>query len=104
MNQAYIFTVLVPYDEALTVILKLFIQSVLFVRLYNVLAILFTEKRYRIRGAVKFLKLTYQNEGFLRLWRGNTATMARIVPYAAIQFTSHEQYKRLFGIDIASVR
>ena len=69
-----------------------------------VLAILFSEKRYRIRGAVKFLKLTYQNDGFLRLWRGNTATMARIIPYAAIQFTAHEQYKRLFGIDIASVR
>ncbi len=86
-------------------ILKLlFIQLVLFLQFYNVLAILFTEKRYRIRGAVKFLKLTYQNEGFVRLWRGNTATMARIVPYAAIQFTSHEQYKRLFGIDIASVR
>ena len=71
---------------------------------HYVLAILFSEKRYRIRGAVKFLKLTYQNDGFLRLWRGNTATMARIIPYAAIQFTAHEQYKRLFGIDIASVR
>lgn len=62
------------------------------------------EKSYRIRGAVKFLKLTYQNDGFFRLWRGNSATMARVIPYAAIQFAAHEQYKRFFKIDAASVR
>lgn len=56
------------------------------------------EKNYRIKGAVKFLRLTYEREGFLRLWRGNSATMARIIPYASIQFMAHEQYKRLLGI------
>lgn len=35
------------------------------------------DKRYRIKGAVKFLRLTFNNDGFLSLWRGNTATMAR---------------------------
>ena len=57
------------------------------------------EKNYRMSGAIKFLRLTYESEGFLRLWRGNTATMARIVPYASTQFMAFEQYKKLLGIE-----
>ena len=56
------------------------------------------ERNYRIKGAIKFLKLTYTQDGFFSLWRGNSATMARVVPYAAINFMSHEQYKKLFGV------
>ncbi|KAK2143597.1 hypothetical protein LSH36_827g00062 [Paralvinella palmiformis] len=52
-------------------------------------------KVYSFRGAVKFLIKTVRQEGFFTLWRGNTATMARIVPYAAIQYASHEQWKHL---------
>lgn len=54
---------------------------------------------YSFRGALLFLKTTFEKEGFLALWRGNSATMARIIPYAAIQFTAHEQWKKLLRVD-----
>lgn len=54
---------------------------------------------YSFRAAVVFLQSTYRAEGFAALWRGNSATMARIVPYAAIQFTSHEQWRKVLRVD-----
>ena len=56
------------------------------------------ERNYRIKGAIKFLKLTYKQDGIFSLWRGNSATMLRVIPYASISFMSHEQYKKLLGI------
>lgn len=53
---------------------------------------------YSVKKCWAFLKKTYFEEGLPRLWRGNTATMARIVPYAAIQFTAHEQWKRVLNV------
>ncbi|XP_046432895.1 mitochondrial coenzyme A transporter SLC25A42 [Neodiprion fabricii] len=58
-----------------------------------------SQQPYSAKAAVKFLNNSYKNDGLLSLWRGNSATMARIVPYAAIQFTAHEQWKRILGID-----
>ncbi|XP_031348115.1 mitochondrial coenzyme A transporter SLC25A42-like [Photinus pyralis] len=57
------------------------------------------QEPYSAKRALEFLRLTFRNEGFLALWRGNSATMARIVPYAAIQFTAHEQWKRILRVD-----
>ena len=45
------------------------------------------------------LRQTFVENGFLGLFRGNSATMARIIPYASLQFTAHEQYKMLLRTD-----
>lgn len=58
-----------------------------------------SQTRYSWRAAVQFLVHSARTEGALALWRGNSATMARIVPYAAIQFTAHEQWKKVLGVD-----
>ncbi|XP_045526131.1 mitochondrial coenzyme A transporter SLC25A42 [Pieris brassicae] len=54
---------------------------------------------YTWRGVVIFVRNSVSREGWIALWRGNSATMARIIPYAAIQFTAHEQWKRLLAVD-----
>lgn len=58
-----------------------------------------SQKPYSWRAAFEFAARTVRAEGVLAMWRGNSATMARIVPYAAIQFTAHEQWKRVLGVD-----
>merc|ERR1712071_99725 len=57
------------------------------------------KKEFSAQEALLFLRKSYHAEGLLSLWRGNSATMARIIPYAAIQFTAHEQWKHVLEAD-----
>lgn len=56
-----------------------------------------SSKRFSAKEAFRLIYCTYMKDGLLSLWRGNSATMIRVMPYAAIQFCSHDQYKKLLG-------
>ena len=56
-------------------------------------------RNYRFRYAIRWLRHGYRTEGLLSLWRGNTATLARIVPYSALNFMAFEQYKKLLKVE-----
>ncbi|KAM7443478.1 hypothetical protein ABFA07_007792 [Porites harrisoni] len=58
-----------------------------------------SNRQFSVKGAVSVLRQTLVENGFLGLFRGNSATMARIIPYASLQFTAHEQYKMLLRTD-----
>ena len=52
-------------------------------------------KAYTDHSIFNAFRAVYRNEGFLGYYKGNGAMMVRVFPYAAIQFMSFEQYKRL---------
>ncbi|CAK9800587.1 Mitochondrial coenzyme A transporter SLC25A42 [Anthophora plagiata] len=58
-----------------------------------------SKQPYSAKAAIKFLVQTLKTEGLFSLWRGNSATMVRIIPYSAVQFTAHEQWKRILGVN-----
>ena len=52
-----------------------------------------SKTEFSYRTAANIMYKGYKKNGMLSWWRGNSATMARVIPYAAIQFTTHEQMK-----------
>jgi len=56
-----------------------------------------SDRSYSLKRAVRFLFKSAQQDGVRSLWRGNSATVIRIVPYAGIQFASHEKWKEIIG-------
>eukprot|EP01117_Protostelium_nocturnum_P012828 TRINITY_DN4752_c0_g1_i1.p1 TRINITY_DN4752_c0_g1~~TRINITY_DN4752_c0_g1_i1.p1 ORF type:complete len:326 (+),score=73.99 TRINITY_DN4752_c0_g1_i1:159-1136(+) len=51
-------------------------------------------QHYPYSGVLSTLNAIHKREGFASLWKGNWATVVRIFPYAAIQFTSFENYRK----------
>ncbi|XP_077573111.1 mitochondrial coenzyme A transporter SLC25A42-like [Stigmatopora nigra] len=56
-----------------------------------------SSNRFSAKEAFRLIYCSYVKDGLLSLWRGNSATMVRVMPYAAIQFCAHEQYKKALG-------
>lgn len=58
-----------------------------------------SNKPFSFGDALNFMVKSYKTEGITSLWRGNSATLARIIPHGAFQFTAHEQWKRILHVD-----
>ncbi|CAJ0953446.1 unnamed protein product, partial [Mesorhabditis belari] len=60
-----------------------------------------TEK-YSIRAVLHFIADTYRTHGFTTLFKGHSAQLARVIPFSAIQFASHEKYSQWLRVDVDS--
>lgn len=49
---------------------------------------------FRSLGLLQSFSLIHKNEGLLGFYKGNGASVMRIVPYAALHFMAYEQYRR----------
>ncbi|TFB00194.1 ADP,ATP carrier protein [Trichoderma ghanense] len=50
-----------------------------------------------IQGHSRVLSRTISDEGFLSLWRGNTANVIRYFPTQALNFAFRDKFKKMFG-------
>ncbi|CDS37230.1 solute carrier family 25 2 [Echinococcus multilocularis] len=58
-----------------------------------------SEMYFNVKALIKFLRHSYVTAGVRSLWRGNSATLTRIFPYAAVQYGVHERAKHYLGIN-----
>jgi hypothetical protein len=55
-----------------------------------------TNEKFTFSNMPKIFSHVVEKEGFLSLWKGNSAMILRIAPYAALQFMTYEQMKAWF--------
>ena len=55
-----------------------------------------SQTEFSYRNALSILRQGYKKHGIANWWRGNSATMARIVPYAAINFAAYDRITAYF--------
>ena len=51
---------------------------------------------FSLGECARLLKTTMASEGILGLWRGNSATLLRVLPYAGLHFMTHEALEQHF--------
>ncbi|KAG1714416.1 Mitochondrial coenzyme A transporter SLC25A42 [Nymphon striatum] len=56
-------------------------------------------ENFHSKKAIRFMIESCKNHGIRSLWRGNTATIVRIAPYSAIQFTAHDYFKTVLHVN-----
>jgi solute carrier family 25 (adenine nucleotide translocator) protein 4/5/6/31 len=54
------------------------------------------KKGIKFNGIVDCFRKTVKDTGFLSLWRGNSATLARYIPLQAINLSLKDQFRRIF--------
>ena len=52
---------------------------------------------FSLRSAAHEARRVVMQEGFWSLWRGNSATVVRVFPYAGMQFAAYDQYSKFFS-------
>ena len=58
-----------------------------------------SNKPFSLRLAGKKIIQVYREEGITKLWKGNTATLLRVIPYTATQYTAFRGYSNLIMED-----
>ncbi|XP_066329812.1 mitochondrial carrier protein CoAc2-like [Miscanthus floridulus] len=68
--------------------------------------ILFQTRRAEFRGSglIGSFRTIYRTEGLLGFYRGNGASVARIVPYAALHYMAYEEYRRWIILGFPNVK